>query len=58
MVEDVSTRLSVHEAVCAERYTTIVSRIGRLEMIIVCAAGALLVGMAGLIVTLVVKGGS
>lgn len=53
--DDVSARLDTHEEVCAERYGMIIQRVGRLEMIIVAAAGVLLCGMAGLIVTLALK---
>lgn len=54
-VEELAMRQSVHEAVCAERYGTIIGRVGRLETLIIAAAGSLLVGMAALIVTLALK---
>jgi hypothetical protein len=55
-------RLSVHEAVCAERYANILTilgetsrRVSRLEVMVLYAAGALMMGMGGLIVTLALK---
>ena len=55
-------RLTTHEAVCAERYggiltslTSMATRIGRLEMLVWASAGSLIIGMATLIVTLVLK---
>lgn len=56
--ENVENRLSVHEAVCAERYSTMLGRIGRLETIIIAVAGALLCGMASLVVVLLTRGAS
>lgn len=52
-VEDLSVRQSVHEAVCGERYGTIISRIGRLEAIIIGSFATLLIGMGTTIVSLV-----
>lgn len=57
-MNDVETRLSIHEAVCAERYATIMARLASTQKIIVTATFLLVTGMAGLIVTLVLKGGS
>jgi len=55
-------QLRVHEAVCAERYGKIMGlldaalhRIGRLEVLVVIVAGSMIVGMAGLIITLALK---
>ena len=45
--DQLDKRLSVHEAVCAERYGQLLQRMGRLEKIIVSVAGALLAAMAG-----------
>lgn len=53
--DDTGARLTTHEAVCAERYIGIMARMGRIESIIICAAAALLAGMAGLIVTLALR---
>lgn len=56
-------RLDTHEAVCAERYAKIIDkidsamwRIGRLEWLVMAVAGAVIVGMGGLIVTLALRG--
>jgi len=58
----VDTRMTVHEAVCAERYARILvmlrdtaHRVGRLETMVAAAAGAMILGMGGLIVTLALK---
>jgi hypothetical protein len=51
-VEHVDHRLTTHEAVCAERYINIIFRMGRMEKMIMVAAGTLIVGMAGLIIKL------
>lgn len=50
-------RLSTHEAVCAERYANILSRMGRVETLMIATAGAIILGMASLIITLVFKAG-
>jgi hypothetical protein len=57
-----ASRLDTHEAVCAERYGNLLAmlkstanRVGRLESLVWVVAGATIVGMAGLIVTLVLK---
>jgi hypothetical protein len=49
---EVDRRLSVHEAVCAERYAVFISRVDRLEKVMLICAGSLVVGMAGLIARL------
>lgn len=56
------TQFRTHEAVCAERYGKIMGlldaalqRIGRLEVLVVIVAGSMIVGMAGLIITLALK---
>jgi hypothetical protein len=61
-VTAVDTRMTVHEAVCAERYARILvmlrdtaHRVGRLETMVAAAAGAMILGMGGLIVTLALK---
>jgi len=41
-LEDVDHRLSTHEEVCALRYEQINARLKRLETILLCAAGAIL----------------
>lgn len=62
MVTEVESRLSAHEQVCAERYAVINTRLDgvdarlkRLERIIMNAAGALLVGMGGMIAAIVMR---
>ncbi len=58
-VETVAADLAKHEAVCAERWKTAFNRfddmdrnIQRIESIIIAAAGTIIVGGAGLIVTM------
>jgi len=48
-IEDVSTRLTTHEAVCAERWKETIERIKRLELIMISSAGALIFLMAGML---------
>tara|TARA_R100001460_G_scaffold96452_1_gene138851 strand:+ start:294 stop:515 length:222 start_codon:yes stop_codon:yes gene_type:complete len=55
------TRMSSHEAMCEERWKTCFNRfdnmdssIGRIEMILISCAGAIIVGGASLIVTMFV----
>lgn len=50
--ESLDKRLTVHEAVCAERYAALLARLGRLERILIAVAGALIAGMGGLVVKL------
>jgi hypothetical protein len=49
-------RIDTHEAVCAQRWEMILARIARLEAIVIGAAGTLILGMGGVIVTLMTKG--
>jgi hypothetical protein len=58
----VETRISVHEAVCAERYASILAmlrdtarRVTRLEIMVLAAAGSTILGMAGLVATLALR---
>lgn len=53
---DAHGRIDSHEEVCALRWGMVLSRMDRLERIMVTAAGTLIVGMAGLIVTLLLRG--
>lgn len=46
-------RIEAHEAVCAVRWATVLSRMNRIEAIIIIAAGALITAMGGLVMTLV-----
>jgi len=43
MVSEVESRLSTHEAVCAERYAGINARLKRLEQILIGSAGAIII---------------
>jgi hypothetical protein len=47
--------MTQHEQICAERYDEILRRIWRLELIVLCAGGSLIMGMAGVLTTLLVK---
>ena len=51
IMTETEARLNSHEAVCAERYEQINARLKRLEQIIMNVAGALLIGMAGVVWT-------
>lgn len=53
---ELEVQITTHEAVCAERYQTFIQRVDRLESLIIQTAGALIVGMAGLLVTILFKG--
>jgi hypothetical protein len=53
---ELEVQLTSHEAVCAERYQTFIQRVDRLESLIIRTAGALIVGMAGLLVAIILKG--
>ena len=50
------TRIQTHEAVCAERWGQILSRMDRIETIVMWAAGILITGMGGIIVAIMMKG--
>ena len=49
--DDIDSRLTTHEAVCAERYAGIWARLKRLETIMITSAGAMIM----LLLTLVLK---
>lgn len=51
MLIEMDKRLSAHEAVCAERYETIGSRLTRIEAIMMFVAGTLICSMAAIIFT-------
>ncbi len=51
-LERVNGRLERHEAVCAERQGTIISRLNRIETLALTATGTLIAGMGGIIWTL------
>lgn len=52
MVNSVETKLSVHEAVCAERYAGINARLKRLEHILIGSFGAVFILLLGLVLKL------
>ena len=61
-VPSVETRISVHEAVCAERYASILAmlrdtahRVTRLEVMVLAAAGSTILGMASLVATMALR---
>lgn len=53
---ELEVQLVSHEAVCAERYNTFIQRVDRLEKLLIKAAGVLIVSMAGLIITILMRG--
>ena len=53
IMTETEARLNSHEAVCAERYDQINARLKRLERIIMNAAGAMLMGMGGVVFTFI-----
>jgi hypothetical protein len=55
-LRELEVQITTHEAVCAERYQTFIQRVDRLESLIIQTAGALIVGMAGLLVAILFKG--
>ena len=48
-VKDVESKLNTHEAVCAERWKETIERIKRLELVMITAAGSVILMMAGLL---------
>tara|TARA_R110002110_G_scaffold87390_1_gene227784 strand:+ start:121 stop:285 length:165 start_codon:yes stop_codon:yes gene_type:complete len=48
-VKDVEGKLNTHEAVCAERWNETISRIKRLELVMITGAGAVILLMAGML---------
>lgn len=48
-INETEARLNSHEAVCAMRYEQINARLKRLETVLIKTAGAMIVGMAGLL---------
>ena len=45
---EVGSKLSTHEAVCAERYTSINARLRRLEGILLAGAGVIIMSLAAI----------
>lgn len=56
-INDLENKLVTHEAICAERYNTFITRVDRLEKLLIKAAGAMITGMAGVIIAILIKGG-
>lgn len=55
-VSEIENKLITHEAICAERYNTFITRVDRLEKLLIKAAGTLIVGMGGVIIAILTKG--
>ena len=55
-IHELEVQLTSHEAVCAKRYQTFIQRVDRLERILIVAAGALIVGMGSIVMTILLKG--
>lgn len=53
---ELENKLITHEAVCAERYNTFITRVDRLEKLLIKAAGTLIMGMAGVIIAIITRG--
>jgi hypothetical protein len=53
---ELENKLVTHEAICAERYNTFITRVDRLEKLLIKAAGTLIMGMAGVIIAIITKG--
>ena len=51
-INETEARLSVHEAVCAERYEGINTRLKRLEHILIGSAGAIILMLLSLVTKL------
>ena len=47
-LHEVETRISIHEAICVERYSAINAQLKRIEMILFSTAGALILGLAAI----------
>ena len=54
---DAISRIQAHEDVCEVRQGQILKRLDRLEAMVIGSAGTLILGMGGLLVTLLMKGG-
>jgi hypothetical protein len=53
---ELENKLVTHEAICAERYNTFITRVDRLEKLLIKAAGTLIMGMAGVIIAIITRG--
>jgi hypothetical protein len=54
-MHEVETRISIHEAVCVERYAAITAQLKRIEMVMFSTAGALILGLATIAWTVATK---
>jgi hypothetical protein len=50
-LQDLDKRLSVHEAVCAQRYEELLMRLGRMEKIMLGAVGTVLLAFLGIVLS-------
>ena len=55
-VAEIQQELLTHEAVCAERYNTFITRVDRLERILIVACGAIIVGLASILSVILIGG--
>ena len=55
-VAEIQQELLTHEAVCAERYQTFITRVDRLERILIVACGAIIVGLASVLAAVLIGG--
>lgn len=47
-LHEVETRISIHEAICVERYSAINAQLRRIEMILFSSAGSLILALAAI----------
>ena len=47
MIDNTEARLNTHEAVCELRYDSICARLKRIEQILVCSAGFMIINLNG-----------
>ena len=52
LVNELDKRITTHEAVCTERWTETISRIKRLEMILIGSFGSIIIILLSLILKL------
>jgi hypothetical protein len=55
-VAELQQELLTHEAVCAERYQTFITRVDRLERILLICAGSIIVGLASVLAAVLLGG--
>ena len=55
-VAEIQQELLTHEAVCAERYNTFITRVDRLERILIVACGTIIVGLASILSVILIGG--